>query len=429
MRNREQIFAAIDAQILQAGASERLAVLAIHTHGLRDVALRFGYELGDLAATAAGRLISQSLRPVDTVFRAGDSSFIALMPGMQNANHALLAASRLTSTFASPLTQGATPWHGRAITGIAVYPDHGTSAERLCRHAELAHDEAQRRSEPYAMYQHRQDSVEISYEDLHEAITTNRLQTYFQPVWDMRSARLVGVESLARWQHPKHGDVPPDLFVTLAEQSNLISYLTRWSINATLRHAAVLRKTHDMSVAINFSPRVFNESGLVEQLVGALEIWGVPPTSVVAEVTETALVNDLELSVRVLRRMRDHGIRIAIDDFGSGYASFSYLSRFPATELKIDKSFVSGMLRSNRECQLVRAMVDIAHHLDLSAIAEGIEDQATHDLLADMGCDLAQGYYLGRPEPAEQLVARLADPANPPPTPTLDGPLGETLPA
>jgi len=423
MTPREQIFAAADVLGTQSAAKgERWALLVIHVHGLRDVRLRFGYAQGDLAATTAERLIRQALRPVDQVFRAGDDTFVALLPAMRNATHALLAANRVNGSFAAPLSHDEGPWHGRAVTGIALYPDHGSHADHLCRHAEMAHDQARHRGEPYAIYQQQTTAADVTYEDLHEALTANQLQTWFQPVWNLHTSRIVGVESLARWTDARLGSVPPEQFVTLAEQSDLISYLTRWSINATLRHAATLRKAREMSISINFSPRVFNEPGLVEQLVGALDIWGVPPTSVMAEVTETALVNDLELSVRVLRRMRDYGIRIAIDDFGSGYASFAYLSHFPATDLKIDKSFVSNMLRSNRDTQLVRAIIDMAHHLDLTAIAEGIEDQTTHDLLVDLGCDLAQGFYLGRPEPAERFVARFAAQNPPVPQASHDAP-------
>ena len=145
----------------------------------------------------------------------------------------------------------------------------------------------------------------------------------------------------------------------------------------------------------------------MEQLVGALDIWGVPPQAVIAEITETALVEDLETSTRVLQRMRDHGVRIAIDDFGTGYASFSYLRRFPATELKLDMSLVTGMRHDARMAKLVRAMIDLAHHLDMAAIAEGIEDAATCALLADIGCDFGQGYHLGRPQPAADFVTQL----------------------
>ena len=243
---------------------------------------------------------------------------------------------------------------------------------------------------------------------MREAIESNRLRAYFQPVWDLKNQRVIGAESLARWNSPRLGDVEPSDFVSFAERSDLIWALTRWSINATLRHAAALGGAHGFTFAINLSPRVFIKPGLVEQLLDALQIWGLSPTSVVAEITETSLVNDLDLTVRVLHRLRDHGVRIAVDDFGTGYSSIAYLSRFPATELKIDKSLVGAIHNNVRTEKLVGAIVKLAHRMDLAAVAEGVEDQVTQDMLVAMGCDYAQGYHLGRPEPATDFVARFA---------------------
>jgi diguanylate cyclase len=413
--NRERIFAAIRGQAALAERhGERFAVVMVRMHGVREIGLRFGYERGEQAEQAARALIEQSLRPADRIFGAGEGGFVLVLPGMRNSNHVLLAATGLLRAFEQPVQSGSVPWHGRAIMGIALYPDHGTSADLLCRRAEMSHDEAQRSGQPYAVFAHDETQVDILYEELRATIESNRLEAWFQPVRDLQTGGIVGAESLARWYSPRLGDVPPASFVRFAEQSDLISPLTRWSINATLRHAAGLRDAQPMTYAINFSPRVFAEPGLVEQLMGALDVWNLPPTAVVAEITETALIHDFELSVRILQRMRDHGIRVAIDDFGTGYASFSYLRRFPATELKIDQSLVAGICGDARTAQLVRAMIDMAHHLDLVAVAEGIEDEATLALLTAMGCDLGQGFQLGRPQPAADFVARFTRPAGSP---------------
>jgi diguanylate cyclase (GGDEF)-like protein len=409
MLNRQQIFDAIRQQLEAATASgTSFAVLILRAHGLREISLRFGYEQGEQAGEKARELIGQSLRPIDRVFRAGDDSYAIILPGMLNQNHALLASTRLTQAFEQPLNNAASPWQVRAIMGVALYPEHGLGADLLCRRAEMALDEAQRRGELCAIYQPHDTQVEIFYEELREAIEANRLQVFFQPIRDLQADRITSVESLARWTSPRHGEVSPANFVPFSEQSDLISALTRWSINATLRHAAGLRDAHGLSFAINFSPRVFSRPGMVEQLIGALDIWGVPPSAIIAEITETALVNDLELSVQVLRRLRNLGIRIAIDDFGTGYASIAYLRRFPATELKIDQSLVGAMRDDPHTAKLVRAIINMAHHMDLVTIAEGIEDQATQDLLTGMGCDFGQGYHLGRPEPAADFVARFS---------------------
>jgi len=406
MLSRANIFAAIEEHVHAAG--ERFAVLVLRVPGLRQISLRFGYEQGEQAEEKAHALITQSLRPIDQVFKAGDDSFVVLLPGMLNHNHALLAGTRLVQAFEQPLNGAASPWQVRPIMGIALYPEHGPNADLLCRRAGMAVDEAQRRGELCTIYQPHDIQVEIFYEELREAIEANRLQVFFQPIWNLQTRHIAGVESLARWNSPRHGEVSPANFVPFSEQSDLISALTRWSVNATLRHAASMPDAHGLSFAINFSPRVLSRPGMVEQLIGALDIWGVPPTAVVAEITETTLVNDLELSVQVLRRLRDHGVRIAIDDFGTGYASIAYLRQFPATELKLDQSLVSAMRSDPHTAKLVRAIVNMAHHMDLTTIAEGIEDQVTQDMLAGMGCDFGQGFLLGRPEPATDFIERFA---------------------
>lgn len=407
MLNRAQIFAAIDAQIARAAGNDgRFGLLMVHVHGLRDITLRFGYARGEQAGEAAQQLIEQSLRPVDQVYRAGDDSFAVVLPDLRNSHHALLAATRLIAAFEQPLQVAGTPWHGRAIVGVAVYPEHGTAADPLCRSAEMAHDDACQRGDRHALHARTGAPAELFYDELRGAIEANQLQAVLQPIVNLQTGCVSGAESLARWTSERHGEVSPAQFVPLAEQSDLISALTRWSIHATLRHAAALRRGHDLSFAINISPRVFGEPGLVEQLLGALEIWGVPATAVIIEITETALINDIHTSVQVLRRLRDQGMRIAIDDFGTGYASFSYLRQFPATELKIDMSLVFDMLRDPRTAKLVQAMIDMAHHLDLAAVAEGIEDAQTQRMLAEMGCDYGQGYHLGRPTPAHAFANR-----------------------
>lgn len=409
MLNRVSIFGAIAELVLAHGATgECFAVLILRLPGLREISLRFGYEQGEQAETTAHELIRQALRPVDQVFRAGDDSFVVLLPAMLNHHHALLAGTRLIQAFEQPLRGTASPWLVLPIMGIAMHPEHGPSPDRLCRRAGMALDETQRRGEPCAIYQPHDTQVEIFYEELREALDANRLQVFFQPIWDLQANRIAGAESLARWNSQNHGEISPANFVPFSEQSDLISVLTRWSVNATLRHVASIPAARGLSFSINFSPRVLSRPGMVEQLIGALEIWGVDPTAVVVEITETTLVNDLEVSVQVLRRLRDHGVRIAIDDFGTGYASIAYLRQFPATELKLDQSLICAIQNEPHTAKLVRAIVNMAHHMDLTTIAEGIENQATQDMLAAMGCDFGQGFYLGRPEPAADFIARFS---------------------
>ncbi|TCV91322.1 EAL domain-containing protein (putative c-di-GMP-specific phosphodiesterase class I) [Luteibacter rhizovicinus] len=412
MTDRAHIFTAMQALLDRDSSREGLcAVLVVRMRGMREAQLRFGYGFGNEVMLAARERIVEIVRHIDKVFVAADDTFVLLLPAIRNRTHALLAATRLVGGFDEPLMCGDRPWHGRVVVGAAMHPEHGAAAELLCRRAEIAHDEALRIGEPFAMYQPDNTQVEILYGELREDIEANRLQVYFQPLLDLRKQTITRVESLARWNTQTHGEVAPVDFIPFAERSDLIVPLTRWSLNASLRHVATLHRAGaPIDIAINLSARVFVEQGFAEQMLGALDIWGVPAESVIVEVTETALLTDLDMSVRVLRRLRDRGMRVAIDDFGTGYASFAYLRHFPATELKIDRTFVDAMIDDPRTEQLVRAMVEVAHRLGLEAVAEGVENQETLDRLIEMNCDMVQGFHVGRPSPADEFVARqLAD--------------------
>jgi diguanylate cyclase len=404
MLDRDDFFIAMSKQLAQLPADKKMGLVLARVQRLGEVNIIMDKEL----VNAARMRIEKSLRPDDRVARIGECDFIIYLADLKNINHAALAANSLVRGFQEPLLVSAGPVQTTIAMGIAVFPDHGAQPEILSKHAEIAFAKAQQSSDRYAIYDSHEEKIKILYPELHEAITNNRLEVYLQPFWDLRRKKVVGAESLARWKSPLHGFVSPDQFIPFAEQTGLIGALTRWSVNATLYHCNELKQAgFDLSFGINLSARVFHEKGIVEQILGALNIFDVPPTSLVLEVTESAIMSDLKLSARVLESLRDKGVRISIDDFGCGYSSFEYLKQFPATELKIDKSFVFDITRSARAAQLVRSMIDLAHHLDIVAIAEGVEDQETADMLEEMDCDFAQGYFYSRPKPAEQFVAEM----------------------
>jgi EAL domain-containing protein (putative c-di-GMP-specific phosphodiesterase class I) len=409
MSELAHLLPAVQARIDRARQEPGLcAVLVVRLRGMREAQLRHGYEFGDEIMLAARERIVGVVRHVDLVYLASDDSFLIVLPTVRNRTHALLAATRIVGAIDdTPLIHGDRNWHGRVVVGVALCPPHGTDAELLFRRAELAHDEAVRIGEPFACYEPESTPVEILYGELRDDIAANKLEVMFQPLYDLRRGKVVSVESLARWKTATYGEVPPSDFVPFAERSDLIVPLTRWSLNASLRHAAALhRGGRPLDVAVNLSPRLFAEQGFAEQLLGALDIWGVPADSVIVEITETALLTDLDMSVRVLRRLRDRGIRVAIDDFGTGYASFAYLRHFPATELKIDRTFVDAMVSDSRTEQVVRAMIEVAHRLGLEAVAEGVENEETLQRLVAMDCDMVQGYHIGHPMLAADFVAQ-----------------------
>ncbi|MBS0570258.1 MAG: EAL domain-containing protein [Proteobacteria bacterium] len=408
MLNRAAIQASIGRQIAARDrGSKGFAVMAMRICDLRLLATRFGSQLGEEAENSIGRLLRDTLRAVDEAFQSGDETFVVVLPELHNRNQVLLAIIRLAAVFEQPLNVAGDipPWQTRAILGVALFPEDGTDADTLWQNAQAAADEAQRRGDQFAFHDAADMRARIDYHDLRDSILTSRLVTYFQPLWNLAQRRIVGVESLARWTSPTLGPVEPDDFVTFAEQNHLISALTRWSIHSTLRHASALPRTHDFLLAINLSPRALSRGGTAEQLLDALKIWGIPATSVVAEITETAQARDMDAAVQALRRLRGHGVRVAIDDFGVGYASITYLSKFAATDLKIDRSLVASIGTDADAARLVESIIRFARHLGLETTAEGIEDEVTLRLLQEMGCSLGQGFHLARPMPATTFIA------------------------
>lgn len=409
MLDRDEFFAVMKRRLADTGQDQQAGVVLARVQRLGEVNVVFDRELSD----AAAQRIEKALRPQDHVAKVGECDFIMCLSGLKNAGYAALAANSLLRAFEEPLQTEAGPVQATITLGISIFPDHGIDSAVLCRHAEIAFSHASKSSDRYVVYDTHEEKIKILYPELREAIGNNRLEVYFQPFWDIRKKKIVGAESLARWNSGQHGLVGPDQFIPFAEQTGLIGTLTRWSVNATLNHFAQLHQAKkQFSIAINLSARIFHEQGVVEQILGALKIFDVPATALVLEVTENAIMTDIKLSARVLETLREHGARVSIDDFGCGYSSFEYLKKFPASELKMDKSFVFDITRSPRAAQLVRSMIDLAHNLDIVATAEGVEDQETADLLSEMGCDFAQGYFFGRPKPAEAFIREILDSPN-----------------
>lgn len=409
MLNRPAVFEAIARQVAESKRTgTTLGLLLVRMQRLHALNILFGYELRERLESAADRQLRTALRPADIVIGIGTGEFLVLLPGLLSPNHALLAAHRMVRAFDLPLSTEEGPLRTEIAVGASACPRHGDTADLLCRRAEAAYAQALRSRERAVLYAPSSEFTEVSYVELRDALQEGRLEVHLQPVLDLRAGRVVGVESLARWYSARWGWVSPQLFVQFAEQTGLIGELSRWSINATLRHAVAARLAErGLRIALNLSPRLFAEPGLSEQIVAALKLWDVPPAAVVLEITENAIMDDPERSAQVLEQLHAAGLRIAIDDFGVGYSSFAYLRQFPASELKIDQSFILDMKRSERSRQLVRSMIDLAHHLDMQVVAEGVADAACQQELASMGCDFAQGFHVGRPLPAETFLASL----------------------
>ena len=400
--NRADLAARVGAMLADGG---RFAIMLVRIQRLQEFRLVHGYVASDAVGPAATARIRELLRPQDELMQVSENEFIALLPDLLNPGHAMLAGTRVVRAFEAPLR-----FEGHAVmtpvaVGISLCPEHGADAKTLLRRAEIALRDAKRLSERCALYTSGTERTVVPYEWLHHALQTNRLEAHFEPIMDLRRNAICGYESLARWNNGANGAIRPDVFIRLAEDTGLIGELTRWSLNATFRHAAGIRALDGrLRFSVNVSPRVFGQRDLVQQITGALSIWDVPAEAVTLEVTESALMEEPLSSVAMLHTLREAGLGISIDDFGAGYSSLAYLKQLPATELKIDRSFVSDMRHDVRSARVVRAIIDLGHQLDLQVVAEGVEDAETLEVLRALGCDRAQGYHIGRSTPASELA-------------------------
>jgi len=291
-----------------------------------------------------------------------------------------------------------------ASIGLALSPEHGTDADTLLRRADVAMYVAKRNKAGYALYVADQDQHSpmrlALVAELRRAIEQDALSLYFQPKFCFASGKVTCAEALVRWEHPQHGLLSPDLFVPIAEQTGLIRPLSRWVLNAALRQVNRWRRDGlDLAVAVNLSMRNLHDPEIADMIRKLLTRWGVPAACLTIEITESSLMADAAQALEVLERLQAMGVGVSIDDFGTGYSSLAYLKRLPVNELKIDKSFVAHMASDENDLAIVRSTVGLAHDLGLSVVAEGVEDQDTWDLLVEVGCDIAQGYFISRPLP------------------------------
>lgn len=395
-------------ELLDRDDNGLLGIMLVRLQRLQEFRLVHGYEASDAVGTVAFERIRTLLRPIDELVQVSENEFIGLLPNLRDAQHAMLAGARVVRAFEEAVAVGEHSVLAPVAVGISMYPEHGDGPDDLLRRAELALRDAKRSTERCALFTPGTERVAVPYESLHQALHNNQLEAHFEPILDLRRNAVGGYESLARWNSAGLGPVRPDVFIRLAEDTGLIAELTRWSLNTTLRHAAQVREAGDPThVSINISPRVFGQRDIVAQVTSALSVWNVPASEVTLEVTESALMEDPVASLRLLNRLREAGLGIAIDDFGAGYSSLAYLKQFPATELKIDRSFVSDMRQERRSARVVRSIIDLGHHLEVDVVAEGVEDAETLEILRALGCDRAQGWHIGHAEPAAMVVDRL----------------------
>ncbi len=408
--NRAGFAEAVRAEIARAAPGQgRLAVLMLDLDRFKHVNDVLGYALGDrLLQAVARRLVDEVARPGDTVARLGGDEFALLLPG-GDIDAAKGAATRVGRALDRPLVLDDQTVDLGAGVGIARWPDDAADVDTLLTRAEVAMYGAKHAREAVRVYNPAQDSGSAHtlslLSQLRRAIDAGELRLYLQPKVSLSTRRLVGAETLVRWQHPQRGLVPPLDFIPFAEQTGFVRQLTLWVFEEAARHWRSLGGDAPLRLAVNLSTRDLMDVELPRRFGEILQRHEVPTSAFCLEITESAIMDDPARALATLQALSSAGFKLSIDDFGTGYSSLAYLQQLPVNELKIDRSFVKGLVTRGGDAAIVRSTIDLAHHLRLSVVAEGIEDAAILEALAAMGCDEGQGYHLSRPLPLEDFRA------------------------
>ncbi len=396
------------------GRSEALAVMLLDVDDFKEVNDTLGHHHGDLLLQEIGHRLSEVLRPEDTVARLGGDEFAVLLPCLTDPTVVATVARRISGAFERNFQLQDVTLEVQASIGAALYPEHGREVETLLKRADVAMYTAKENKHGIEIYTSESDQTNprrlALMPELRQAIQNNELDIYYQPQARIEDRSVVGVEALLRWQHPEHGFIPPDEFIPMAEHTGLIRPLTLYVLRKSMLQCQEWRRRGiDLRLAVNLSVRSLLDLAFPLDVARLLKETGFDPAYLTLEITETSIMADTGRMLTELKRLDALGVMLSIDDFGTGYSSLSYLSRLPVGEVKIDRSFVMHMRDDDNDAVIVQSVIDLARNLDLQVVAEGIEDSDTWRMLASMGCDIAQGYHLGRPMPAARLEHWLAE--------------------
>jgi diguanylate cyclase (GGDEF)-like protein len=384
------------------------AVMLIDLDHFKEINDTLGHHAGDRLLEQVAHRLQSSLGESDTVARLGGDEFGVLLPALRRAGDANVVARQLLAGLREPFSIEGLTLEVDASVGMACHPAHGTGVETLIQRADIAMYSAKEGGGGHAMFEPRLDRFSprrLSLAGgLRQAIHNGEITLFFQPKAELDTGTVVGVEALARWEHPRLGLVGPTEFVPIAEQTGLIAPLTSYVLDAALQQVRAWRdEGRELSVAVNLSARSFLDAQLAMEIPRLLEKHGVEARLLELEITESMLMLDPGRAQAVLERLSRIGLTLSVDDFGTGYSSLANLKRLPVDVIKIDKSFVMDMAIDASDAAIVRSTIDLAHNLGLRVVAEGVESHQSWRRLTELGCDLAQGFYVSRPLPAADL--------------------------
>jgi diguanylate cyclase (GGDEF)-like protein len=389
------------------------AVVLLDVDRFKEVNDTLGHETGDQLLVELGGRLRDLARASETVARLGGDEFGVLLP-TGSVDDATQLAARIHAALEEPFVLGELPLEVAASIGVVAYPDLGINVDTLLQHADVAMYVAKESHARTAVYDPEQDTNDAARlalaGELRRAIENHELVVYYQPKADLASGRIVGSEALVRWQHPDRGLVPPNEFIPIAERTGLIKPLSRYVLAAALAQCAAWNDDgHDVHVSVNLTIPDLLDLDLPDRIAALLAETGTGSEHLELEITESTILADPFRVRDVLNRLNEMGLRLAIDDFGTGYSSLAYLKRLPVQTIKIDRSFVMAMDESPSDATIVRSTIDLGRNLGLDVVAEGVETQEAWDALHRQGCTLAQGYFISRPVPAEELEGLLRE--------------------
>ncbi len=398
-------------QALRAGTrnSSTTALLLIDLDRFKEVNDTLGHHVGDQLLAQIGPRLAGALRGADTVARLGGDEFAVLLPDVDGLSGALDVASRLRQALAEAFRVEGVDLDIDASIGVVISGAHGAHAQTLLQRADIAMYVAKQQKRGVVVYDPENDDHSPErlslLGQLRRGIERGELFLQYQPKIDLKTREVVGVEALVRWQHPDRGMVPPNDFIPLAEHTGLIGPLTEAVLNMALAQVKVWADGgQHIPVAVNISARNLSDEGFADKVKGLLAQHAVASDLLEVEVTESAVMLEPEKAARILNELHAMGVRIAIDDFGAGYTSLAQLKNLPVSELKIDKSFILAMHSNADDAMIVKSMIDLGHSLSMKVVAEGIETADAVNSLANLQCDIGQGYHLCRPALPEALM-------------------------
>lgn len=414
--NRSYFKARLAREIARATEGNQfLGVMVLNLDSFKLINDSLGHDVGDIILQRTADILRGCQRPGDTIARLGADEFGVILTGLSAHADTTDTAARFIRAVGAPFRAGGHELHQSACVGLTIYPQDGRDADVLLKNADLALSRAkQDGAGACILYRHElhlrameRNSIE---RDLRAALAQKQFVLYYQPKVDILTGRIKGAEALIRWLHPERGLVPPDLFIPVAEQCGIISDVTRWVLDEACRQNRLWQDQglHHIDVAVNVSAVDLRRADLTDMVANTLVARGLSPQYLELEVTESMVMRDVDVVIGTLRRLRSLGVGIGIDDFGTGYSSLAYLKRFPVKRLKIDRSFICDIADGRSGSVIPKVIIDLAHALGVEVLAEGVEDMAQLQILRQLGCDEAQGYFLGRPMPANEFGEFLA---------------------